>query len=210
MSNRVSKSAAVALVTMATGGCADQPTEGLARTHHYRSCIPGAQACASTPSQAWLAGGGDGNANDVVGEQPRRLGNGATFVRGLVGQGFSFDGIDDHDSVPDSPTLTPPSNSMTLDAWINPNTVSGPRIIVTKYSPGLDVSWDLDGARWRAHPIRRVPEPAAADHRSRFRHGQPGRDALGVWQHVAATFDVTTQDVGIYVNGVEVPTTPQA
>lgn len=39
---------------------------------------------------------GNGNANDVAGNQPGTLVNGAGFAPGKVGQAFSFDGIDDH------------------------------------------------------------------------------------------------------------------
>lgn len=39
---------------------------------------------------------GEGNANDVAGSQSGTLVNGTTFASGKVGQGFSFDGTNDH------------------------------------------------------------------------------------------------------------------
>jgi hypothetical protein len=146
---------------------------------------------------------GDGNASDIVAGNHGAPQNGTTFVSGKVGQAFSFDGLNDYVSIPDNPTLTPPSNSVTLDAWIKPNTVSGPRAIVTKYSPPLDVSWDLivlDGGRIRFD----VYQSGAADIGRGYDTVNPVISA-GVWQHVAATFDVATQAVRIYVDGVEVP-----
>ena len=102
----------------------------------------------------------------------------------------------------DYPTQTP--NSITLDAWVNPDTVSGDRVIVSKYDssqPGPDnISWVLMNRNGRL--------------RFGVYQGGTGRvidtDAVvltaGAWQHVAATFDVATQAITIYVNGVAVPT----
>jgi hypothetical protein len=122
----------------------------------------------------------------------------------MVGRAFSLDGLDDYVAIPDSPTLTPPSSSITLDAWIKPNTVSGPRAIVTKYSVNFDVSWvlmALDG-----HIRFGVYQAGSADIGRVFDTVNPVV-STGVWQHVAGTFDVATQAVRIYVDGVQVVTT---
>jgi pimeloyl-ACP methyl ester carboxylesterase len=159
--------------------------------------------CASPPPGLVSWWPGDGNANDIVGSNHGALQNGATFAAGLVGPAFSFDGAAGYDSIPDSPTLTPPS-SLTLDAWIKPNNVSGPRAIVTKYSPApLYSSWDLivlPGGRIRFE----VYQSGVADIGRGFDTVDPVI-RTGVWQHVAATFDAATQASRIYVDGVEVP-----
>jgi hypothetical protein len=46
--------------------------------------------------------------------------NGATFAPGMVGQAFSFDGVDDYVSIPQSANLpVRGTNSFTIDAWVN-------------------------------------------------------------------------------------------
>lgn len=61
---------------------------------------------------------GDGNANDVLGTNHGTPQNGATFAPGKIDQAFSFDGIDDYISVPDSTNLRVGSGEFTIDAWI--------------------------------------------------------------------------------------------
>ena len=50
---------------------------------------------------------GKENAQDVIGPNDGTLQGGTTFAPGMVGQAFSFDGIDDHVLVPDDPSLNP-------------------------------------------------------------------------------------------------------
>ncbi|UCF18697.1 MAG: LamG domain-containing protein [Gemmatimonadota bacterium] len=59
---------------------------------------------------------GDGNALDVAGENHGTLHYGATFTDGVVGQAFSFDGVDDYMSVPDNSSLRA-SGAITIDFW---------------------------------------------------------------------------------------------
>ena len=60
-----------------------------------------AAAMAEDPSQMTAPAGlvhwwpGDGNADDIVGGNHGTLSSGAAFAQGMVGQAFSFDGVDD-------------------------------------------------------------------------------------------------------------------
>jgi hypothetical protein len=114
-----------------------------------------------------------------------------------------FNGVDGFVEVSDSPDLTPPSNSVTLDAWIRPDVLSGPRAIVPKYGAGLNLSWvlmDLDGVvRFGVYEAGTVDLGRVVDTTSPVL-------TVGEWQHVAGTFDVATQDIEVYVNGLEVST----
>jgi hypothetical protein len=141
----------------------------------------------------------DGNANDAVGSMHGVAKNGAAFDTGHLGQAFSFDGVDDFIEIADSPHHTP--NSISLDAWVKPDTVAGAHFIVTKYdsSEPNNKSWAL----------------GVIDGRVRFGvyQGNAARAidtdmpvlTAGVWQHVAGIFDVATQTIKIYVNGEEIP-----
>jgi hypothetical protein len=61
----------------------------------------------------------DGTANDIQGSNNGTLQNGATFAPGMVGQAFSFDGIDDYMQATDT-GLPFGSAARTLDFWMRP------------------------------------------------------------------------------------------
>ncbi len=73
---------------------------------------------ACLPSPNGLVGWwpGDGNPNDIVGSNTGTLKNGAMFDTGKVGQGFTFDGVDDVVSIANSPSLQ--LQTFTIDVWI--------------------------------------------------------------------------------------------
>jgi hypothetical protein len=149
----------------------------------------------------WFTGDEDARglvADDVSG-QIGTLRGGAKLDVGKVRQAFSLDGSDDFVEIPDYPSQTP--SSITLDAWVNPRTLTGDRVIVSKY----DSSANASNKSWALLNV---------DGRLRFGvyQGATGRAmetsavvlAPNKWQHVAATFDVATQAIQIYVNGVAV------
>lgn len=77
------------------------------------------ETCVPPPSGmvAWLPG--DGNANDIIGDNEGTLQNGATFAAGKVAQAFSLDGMDDYVSVANTPSLDFGTGDFTLDLWVN-------------------------------------------------------------------------------------------
>lgn len=85
----------------------------------YRSnTISTAQFCVPHPPDLVSWWPGDGNANDIGDGNNGTPQNGATFGPGMVGEAFSFDGVDDVVAVPDSPNLNFNSASpITIDLW---------------------------------------------------------------------------------------------
>jgi hypothetical protein len=81
------------------------------------------------PITSGLAGywpGNDDTADDQSGNNnDGTLNNGATFAAGVVGKGFSFDGVDDFISVPTDPSLNLTS-TLTIAGWVNYNDPSLP------------------------------------------------------------------------------------
>src|SRR5207253_6671967 len=75
--------------------------------------------CISPPSNMVSWWPADGNANDIQGSSNGILQSGATFGAGKVGQAFSFDGVNDFVSVPDSNTWAFGTGDFTIDLWAN-------------------------------------------------------------------------------------------
>jgi hypothetical protein len=152
---------------------------------------------------AWWAGEGD--ATDSRGDHDGTLQNGTAFAAGMVGQAFRFDGVDDEIQVPHAPEQNA-GGQLTIDAWMYRSTAGHGRTILQKRAPGNVGGYMLettdsphgpsDGMQfflWIGGTANGLISPA-------------GVVSLGVWQHVAATYDGTT--MRIYVNGSEVASTP--
>ena len=66
---------------------------------------------------------GDGNANDIVGGRNGTLQGGATAnAPGVVGTGFSLDGVNNYVQIPDSPVLKPAE--LTVECWVKWNNLT--------------------------------------------------------------------------------------
>jgi hypothetical protein len=75
------------------------------------------QGCSNPPAGLVSWWPGDGDADDIKDGNPGMLMNGAMFAPGVVGQTFSFDGIDDFVKVPKASNLDL-SSEVTLDFWM--------------------------------------------------------------------------------------------
>jgi hypothetical protein len=97
--------------------------------HAAWGCAMVGLTCFLTASRAWAADcvpppaglvawwSAEGNANDIAGTNNGTLLNGATFAPGIVGQAFSFDGVDDVIQVPSSLALSFANSPMTVELW---------------------------------------------------------------------------------------------
>jgi len=160
--------------------------------------------CAPPPANMVGWWPGDGNADDIQDSNHGSLMGGTTFAAGEVDQGFSMDGLNDFVQIPDSASLSVTS-AITIDAWVKPDTVTGlaaGRTIVSKYDTGVadQYSYRLfvaDGGQVGFAVYNNNASGA-------FRYVvTTGTVAPGVFTHVAATFDATTQAIKIYLNGVD-------
>lgn len=77
------------------------------------------QQCHDTRAVAWWAAEGgstaDRSGNGHDGSRP----NGSGFAPGVVGDAFSFNGLDDYISVPDAPSLNFGTGDFTVAFWVN-------------------------------------------------------------------------------------------
>ena len=76
-------------------------------------------ACTPPPDGLVSWWPGDGNANDIVDDNHGTLRNGATFGAGIVGEAFSFDGLDDFVDIGDIADFEMTStSSMSITGWV--------------------------------------------------------------------------------------------
>src|SRR5262249_42415346 len=137
----------------------------------------------------------ENNALDTIGTNHGVLTNGATFAAGMVGQTFALDGVNDYVQIADSQSLRPAS--VTLEAWVKFFATNGIRSILGKTlgSGGLD-SYGLglqDGAALAVMADNSGFAP--------FLYSAPNI-ATGQWYHLPFTFDDTTKQQTLYVNGL--------
>jgi len=161
-----------------------------------------AQSCVPPPTGlvAWWPG--DGDANDLAGENDGTLEGGATFAPGMVGQAFSLDGVDDYVSVPDDPSLNLGAG-LTVEAWINP---SYPHVgyfdpIVKKAGEPEDPDPQVHGYALEFY-FDEVVFWVYLDSPGWWWASTRAAVPFDVWTHVAGTFD--GEYVRLYVNGQEV------
>ena len=166
-------------VTMTTGSEIDSLTNGF---------LVSASACVAPPPGMVSWWPGDGNYNDIIGGNTGSPMGSVAFVSGEVGQAFQFAGSS-YISVPANRSLD--LTAFTVDAWINP-AITGNQYIVDK-SVSFSVNYSVD---------------LLADNRIEFGFfdsndwhiaDSSSTCPVGVWCHVAATYDGSTLQV--YVNG---------
>ena len=154
---------------------------------------------------------GDGHSNDIVGSNHGALTGDATFAPGMVGQAFSFDGVDDHVQVLNSPNLSP-RNEITVEAWYRPVsfTGNGNNGIVDKAYPShtdpfYQYHLGVSGNQYLDHPGSFQFYVTAGE--TLFPVGTgPNFWTPGNWYHIAGIYDGS--HVKLFVNSVLIDSRP--
>jgi hypothetical protein len=147
---------------------------------------------------------GEGTADDIAGNHDGTLMNGTTFASGIVGQAFSFDGVDDYVDVGPGNDL----DAMTLESWvfIDPPKNTGEQRVISRDN-------------YRQQGVRKA---FALKTSSPYVSGQHGRATFGVlvygdsrdidvieasspltagWHHLAGVRDTDAGRFELYVDG---------
>jgi hypothetical protein len=164
-------------------------------------------ACFPPPASMISWWPGDGDANDIQDGNNGTLQGGATFSTGVVGQAFNFDGSTGHVFI-GNPANLKLTNAITIDAWVNPNSLPPLNeldAIVTKWAQDFSGTQFSDSyGLWLINDNGTIRLFSAILQSADEPHVQGGVIALNTFTHVAMTFDGTTGQYLLYVNGQEV------
>jgi subtilisin-like proprotein convertase family protein/sugar lactone lactonase YvrE len=169
------------------------------------SIVPAAATdCIAPPSGmiAWWPA--DENAFDIAGIHNGTFQDSATIGAGKVGSGFSFDGTDDHINVGDVDLPV----TFTVDAWINPTSLTGGPFIISKDNGNTAHSYYLQV--FAGGSLEAVVRNAAAGVTEYTSTTSPV--TTGSWQHVAMTYDgnaAAGSKIKFYYNGALLAATVQ-
>ena len=181
---------------------------------HYCQSAP---VCTPPPAGMMSWWPGDGDASDIKGGNHGTLQNGATFAPGMVGQAFSFDGVNAFVEIPNSAPFNP-GGAFTVDGWfyIDPNATGNAGDAATLVSKS---DYGSSGGGWVL--LFEDRGPAIGSKALHFEvYGGGGifaraRSADNLvtnpgWYHIAAVFDVAAApQAKIYLNGSLVATSTE-
>ena len=181
-----------------------EPPSSSVATYDYFEIRDASQpppVCVNPPSGLVSWWPGEDDANDIQSSNHGTLQNGATFVSGLVGQAFSFDGVDDAAFIADNAGLR--VSSFTLDAWINTADATLIQPIIAKVQTSENwISYMLriqDGGK-----LALIVENRAEN---RYAHWRTlSTLSSNRWYHVTGTWqnlNGDNSDAKIYIDGVE-------
>jgi hypothetical protein len=134
---------------------------------------------------------------DATGKSHTGTVSGATWTTtGKNGKALAFNGLNSFVSAADANDLDL-TNGMTLEAWVNPASLSGWNTVVMKEGSTTTLAYSLyanDGSPWPSITVR----INSVDRKAVGTSSLP----LNTWTHLAATYDGA--NLRLYVNGVQV------
>ncbi len=136
----------------------------------------------------------ESNALDSVGTNNGVLTNSASYAAGEVGQSFLLDGSSGYVVIADSPSLEPVS--VTLEAWVKIFSTNGTQLIFAKpLGAGTFDSYGL--ALANGAPLAAICDTNGFGTFLSITNTL----TLGQWYHLAYTYDATSGQQALYVNG---------
>ncbi|HYE76912.1 MAG TPA: LamG domain-containing protein, partial [bacterium] len=124
----------------------------------------------------------------------------ATFAPGKLGRGFSFDGVDDHFTIPDDNSLDyNAATSFTLSMWVNPDVHVAKQRMFSKGSSGWSKGWHTALVAGGSTIIFELSDGIGAPGQS-FNYA--GGYTVNTWQHIVHVVDKSVPEIRLYTNGV--------
>ena len=152
--------------------------------------------CVTPPSGLVSWWPADGDALDIVGGNHGTLQNGAAFTSGMVGQAFSFDGVDDIVIAP-ATGLPAGASPRTVALWVKVDPQQ------EAHAAAFGYDGEYNGGGFHIFPVSYGGRLFFTGHGSAFDLAAPNDLRDGQYHHVAVTYD-NDGTVTIYVDGVAV------
>ncbi|MEM4282757.1 MAG: LamG-like jellyroll fold domain-containing protein, partial [Candidatus Woesearchaeota archaeon] len=154
--------------------------------------------CVTPPSGLLGWWPGDGSAGDLVGVSHGVLQGGAGFGAGVVGEAFSFDGVNDFVDVGTGAGLRP-SGAVSVDAWVklDPSQLDYPQVFAVRDAGGSSSGYALYLDWYGSRATFGVKENGFGWGDCWARGGPGLKD--GKWHHWAGVYDGSS--VKVYVDG---------
>lgn len=124
---------------------------------------------------------------------------GASYADGVVGNALVRDSSSDRFTIADNATLDFDAEDFSISVWINPDYLTGERVIVIK--GGFSGQLDFELYQY-SESIRFRFEVEDAG----YQYANSGNVLTLGWQHIVATYKESTKALTIYRNGVSVAT----
>ncbi len=142
---------------------------------------------------------------DLAGGEDGTVHNGAAFVQGRIGNGVSFDGVDDFVSTETLGVRT--DTSFTVAAWVMLEEDGGTLVAVSaagektsKFRLGhVYDDRSRSGAWFFAMPESDTPEATVTEDAKSVMEARPG-----LWTHLVGVYDAEASRVWLYHNGLRV------
>ncbi|MBL8382472.1 MAG: DUF2341 domain-containing protein, partial [Burkholderiales bacterium] len=133
--------------------------------------------------------------------------NGATTGAGRIGSDQDLDGVDDHVSLGTNLNLFNGAGAATLSLWVNPDNVTGSSGLISTsiHNGGVATSTSRLALERNGANVQLLVRADDSTLMTVVTTTNPL--AVGTWKHVAASLDLNTQTVSIYVDGTAQATT---
>ena len=161
--------------------------------------------CTAPPSGLIGLWRSEGNANDSFALNNGFVVNGTSFTTGMVGQAFSFDGVNDSVTIPQTPQLNP-GNQVTIEFWMKAdptNAMNSYQGLVTSDFFGIEIANGFAlgpvGVSFFISTDSGASVSPASYPDTATDNGGGAIVSAGVWHHVAGTYDGTK--LQLYIDG---------
>lgn len=163
--------------------------------------------CTAAPSGLVGWWRGEGNVNDSIGTNNGVAASGINYTNGTAGQAFFMDSTNAWFYVPASSNLNVGNgDSFTVEAWINPSSVTGLHPIVEWNNGNVDLSSTVGVQLWIGQNPSSQGVLCASfldpNGNNYVQVSSPsGTLVTNAWQHVAMTYSKSSGYITLYVNG---------
>jgi len=136
------------------------------------------------------------SASDSEGSNTGTLNNmsDGDWVSGYLNNALDFDGSNDYVNVSDSDSISVGNGDFTLSMWVYPHSVSGDYCIISK----------VNGSYHKEYMITLYDQEIQFDIERTGNNGAANTNnvmSANEWQQILVTYDVSTENVAIYVDG---------